>query len=112
MRAERLASTGPLVEVLPPFDSYPAFTLNSDKMDFLLDERIISFFKVAPDQVSIALVLYNFSDELVEVRWSPEFACDNIREILGEELISLEDDELVFQVKPLQLQWVCFDKAE
>jgi hypothetical protein len=112
MRAERLDSSCSLTKILPPFESYPAFTTDSEKMDFLLDERIISFFKVAPDQVNMALVLYNFSNEPVELRWSPEFACDNIREILNGELISLEDDELVFEVKPLQLQWVCFEKTE
>lgn len=112
MRVERLAGDTPLCEHKPPFNTYPAFSSDSDKMDFLLDERIISFFKVAPDQVNMALVLYNFSNEDVEVRWSPEFACDNIREILNEEMISLEDQELVFIVKPQQLQWVCFEKAE
>jgi len=111
-RIERAIGENVLATHSPPFESQSAFLSNSEKMDFLLDERIISFFKVAPDQVNMTLVLYNFSGEDVEVRWSPEFACDNIREVLNEELIALEDDELVFQVKPQQLQWICFEKVE
>ncbi len=111
-RVERLALKSNLQSIEPDFTSHPAFSKDSSKSDFLIDERIISYFKVAPDQRDMALVLYNYSEEEVELRWSPEFACDNIREIRHEELISLEDQELVFNIKPQQLQWVCFEKAE
>ena len=110
-RVNRIDGILDVQNLRPDFNSHPAFSSGSDKVDFLIDERVISFFKVAPDQINLALVLFNFSNEPVEVRWSPEFACDNIREIRHEELISLDDDELVFTVKPQQLQWVCFEKA-
>lgn len=105
-------SVDDLIPQTPPFQSHPAFGNTSYKHEFLLDERVISFFKVAPDEIHMALVLYNFSNEEVEVRWSPEFACDNIREVLHEELITLDEEELVFIVKPQQLQWVCFERVE
>jgi hypothetical protein len=111
-RVERLAKERSLSSIEPDFQSQTAFSKDSTKSDFLIDERIISFFKIAPDQKQMALVLYNFSNEEVELRWSPEFACDNIREVRHEELISLEDQELIFLIKPLQLQWVCFDKSD
>jgi len=112
LRLERFEQKPELAPQNPDFNSHPAFKEGSEKMDFLIDERVISFFKIAPDKKNMALVLYNFSSEEVEVRWSPEFACDNIREIRHEEFISLEDDELIFQTKPQQLQWVCFEKAD
>lgn len=111
-RIERFPGIKELPSNNPDFNLHPAFLESSEKMDFLIDERVISFFKVAENHKDMALVLYNFSDEEVEVRWSPEFACDNIREILQEELISLEEDELVFLVKPQQLQWICFEKTD
>ncbi|MFT6068441.1 MAG: hypothetical protein ACJAT2_000208 [Bacteriovoracaceae bacterium] len=111
-RVERLTLQSDLKTIEPDFTSHPAFSEDSIKSDFLIDERIISFFKIAPNQKDMALVLYNYSDEEVELRWSPEFACDYIREIRHEELISLEDQELIFNIKPQQLQWVCFEKAD
>lgn len=110
-RVKRIDGASNISSISPEFSSHPAFSSDSEKVDFLIDERVISFFKIAPDQVNLALVLFNFSSEQVEVRWSPEFACDNIREIRQEELISLDEDELVFSVKPQQLQWVCLEKA-
>lgn len=109
-RILRLTEVKDVTEQQPDFTSHPAFSDTSEKIDFLIDERVISFFKIAPDQKNLALVLFNFSNEEVEVRWSPEFPCDNIREIRQDELIALEDDELIFVVKPQQLQWVCFEK--
>lgn len=111
-RVERLNNDKAPASIKPDFESHPAFSKDSIKSDFLIDERIISFFKIAPDQKQMSLVLYNFSNEEVELRWSPEFACDNIREIRHEELISLDDQELVFLIKPSQLQWVCFEKVD
>jgi hypothetical protein len=111
-RVQRLNNEKSTSSIKPDFEGHPAFSKDSTKSDFLIDERIISFFKIAPDQKQMSLVLYNFSNEEVELRWSPEFACDNIREIRHEELITLEDQELVFLIKPLQLQWVCFDKSD
>lgn len=110
-RILRVPEVTDVTEQQPDFSAHPAFSDAAEKIDFLIDERVISFFKIAPDQTNLALVLFNFSNEEVEVRWSPDFACNNIREIRHEELISLEDEELVFLVKPQQLQWVCFEKA-
>ena len=111
-RVERLDQAIELSPINPEFSSHPAFKEGAEKSDFLIDERIISFFKIAEDQKEMALVLYNFSSEEVELRWSPEFACDNIREVRHEELITLDDQELVFLIKPQQLQWVCFEKTD